>query len=110
MITQFAAANTILQTVVDDDLRGRVMSLYGMSLMGMAPFGSLLAGALAEHIGPSLTVALAGGCCVLAAAAFATRLRALRALVHPIYVSLGIIPQTKAGERRRPRLRAIRLL
>jgi len=97
MITHFASGNTILQTIVEDDKRGRVMSLFGMAFMGMAPFGSLLAGAMAERIGPGWTVATTGLCCMAAAGVFATRLPRLRRSVHPIYQEKGIIPAVAEG-------------
>jgi MFS family permease len=69
-----SSCNTFLQSRVDDDKRGRVMSFYTMAFMGMAPFGSLLAGGLAEKLGMPWTAALGGAGCLLAAAAFALRL------------------------------------
>jgi len=97
MITQMASSNTILQTVVDDEWRGRVMSFYTMAFIGMTPFGSLLAGALASRIGAPRTVMLGGIICVLAAAAFARRLPELRRLVRPVYRERGIIPEVATG-------------
>lgn len=97
MITHFASANTILQTIVEDDKRGRVMSLFGMAFMGMAPFGSLVAGAVAERIGPGRTVVATGLACIAVGFVFATRLPRLRKSVHPIYVRRGIIPQVAQG-------------
>ena len=97
MMVQMASSNTILQTIVDDDKRGRVMSFYSMAFMGMMPFGSLLAGFLASRIGAPRTVMLGGLACLLAAAAFARALPALRAQVRPIYVRLGIVPELAAG-------------
>jgi MFS family permease len=93
MMVQMASSNTILQTIVDDDKRGRVMSLYSMAFMGTVPFGSLFAGALASRIGAPRTVMLGGVACLLAAAAFARALPELRAQVRPIYVRLGIVPE-----------------
>lgn len=92
MMAQTASSNTILQTIVEDDKRGRVMSVYTMAFMGMAPFGSLLAGELAREIGVAHTLLIGGGCCLLGSALFATRLRALRRMVRPIYVQKGILP------------------
>lgn len=97
MMVSTAASNTILQTIVDDDKRGRVMSLYTMAFMGMAPFGGLLAGALASRIGAPHTV-LIGGIAVLAVVAwFGSRLPSLRREVAPIYRRLGIIPEVASG-------------
>ena len=77
-VLQTAASNTLLQTLSPDHMRGRVMSLFAMMFMGMAPFGAFLAGASADRIGPSATVATGGAVCMLAAAYFARRLPALR--------------------------------
>ncbi|MFH0982850.1 MAG: MFS transporter [Planctomycetota bacterium] len=93
MMLQIASSNTVLQTIVDNDKRGRVMSLYAMAFLGMTPLGSLLAGGLAQVLGAPRTVMLGGGCCVLGALVFAGRLRALRALVRPIYERKGILPE-----------------
>ena len=97
MITHMAASNTILQTIVDDSRRGRVMSFYTLAFIGMAPFGSLLGGALASHIGAPATVALGGAVCLVGAAVFARRLPAIRRLVRPIYRERGIIPEVATG-------------
>jgi MFS family permease len=93
MIVQMAASNTIIQTVVDEDKRGRVMSLYTMSFLGAAPFGSLLAGIAANKIGPPLTVAIGGMMCVVAAALFSTKLPGIREHTRPVYIRMGIIPE-----------------
>jgi len=97
MIVQLATSNTVLQTIVDDDKRGRVMSLYTMAFMGMAPFGSLLCGAVANRIGVPLTIICGGIVCLGSGALFATRIPALRPLVMPIYKRKGIIPQVAEG-------------
>ena len=91
MMAQMASSNTILQTIVEDDKRGRVMSFYTMSFMGVAPFGSLLAGSLAETIGAPNTVRIAGIACILGSCLFARKLPFLRRMIRPIYVSKGII-------------------
>ncbi len=96
MMQQMAASNTIIQTIVEDSKRGRVMSFYAMAFVGMAPFGSLLAGVLANAIGAPRTVMLSGVCCVLGAAWFATQMPAIRKLIRPIYVDLGILPAANA--------------
>ena len=90
MVTK-AAANTVIQTVVDESLRGRVMAFYTMAFLGTAPIGSLIAGVAADRIGPTNTIMAGGLCCVLAAAWFGFRLPELRVLVRPIYVERGII-------------------
>jgi MFS family permease len=92
LMQQMAASNTIIQTIVEENKRGRVMSYYTMSFVGMAPFGSLLAGTLANWIGAPRTVIISGACCILGAAWFATRLRLVRSLIRPIYRDLGILP------------------
>jgi MFS family permease len=97
MMAHLAASNTILQTLVDPDKRGRVMSLYAAAMLGTTPLGSLAAGTLAGRIGAPLTVAIGGAACLVAALLFARALPALRAEVRPIYVRLGIIPEIAAG-------------
>jgi MFS family permease len=91
MMVQFASSNTILQTIVDEDKRGRVMSFYAMALRGMAPFGSLLAGSVAGKIGAPNTLMIGGGACFLGALVFARKLPLLRQMVRPIYVRMGIV-------------------
>ena len=97
MIVQLATSNTALQTIVDDDKRGRVMSLYTMAVMGMAPFGSLFGGALAHQIGVPMTFMIGGVVCLGGAALFAVQIPILRPMVLPIYVRKGIIPEIAAG-------------
>jgi MFS family permease len=92
MMQGMAASNTIIQTLVTEDKRGRVMSYYTMAFVGMAPFGSLLAGSTASAFGAPLTVILNGSFVLLGAAWFATQFPALRRTVRPIYRELGIIP------------------
>ena len=90
MMMQTAASNTILQTITDDDKRGRVMSFYSMAIMGTAPFGSLLAGGLAKLIGTPYTILIGGITCLIGAVVFYRRLPVLRRVVHPIYVRMGV--------------------
>ena len=90
---QMASSNTILQTIVDDEKRGRVMSFYGMSFLGVAPFGSLLAGGLAERIGAPATLFWCGVAVILVSLWFASQLPTIRAAVRPIYIKLGILPE-----------------
>ena len=92
MMQQMAASNTIIQTIVEEDKRGRVMSYYTAAFVGMAPFGSLLAGTLAHAIGASRTVMVSGICCLVGAFWFFTQLKAVRKVIRPIYVDLGIVP------------------
>lgn len=99
MMVQMASSNTILQTIADDDKRGRVMSFYTVSFMGMVPFGSLLAGSLAGAIGAPTTLLISGCACLLGAALFSTRLPAIRTEIRPIYVRLGLIPELSTGVR-----------
>jgi len=101
MLMNFASANTILQTLTEDDKRGRVMSFFTMAFIGMAPFGNLLAGALASRLGPGIvgasrTLLISGTVCVIAAAVFARMLPAMRVLVRPVYARKGIISQEVA--------------
>ncbi|GAB3537429.1 MFS transporter [Pontibacter brevis] len=97
MIVSMASCNTLLQTIVDDDKRGRVMSLYATAFMGMAPIGSMLAGAVAEHIGVAYTLAGCGLLCALSIVPFAVSLPRLRQMVWPIYRRLGIVPEIATG-------------
>lgn len=92
MMVQMAACNTILQTMVEDNMRGRVMSFYTMAFTGTMPFGSLIAGVLVEKIGAADTLIIGGSFCIAGAIIFYRKLPALKKLVHPIYVQKGIIP------------------
>jgi MFS family permease len=94
MMQGLTASNTIIQTLVPEDKRGRVMSYYTVAFVGMAPFGSLLAGALANWIGAPHTVILTGTCCMIGAALFATRLKTIKDHMRPIYIELGIVSGT----------------
>lgn len=102
MILVMASGNTFLQSVVSDNKRGRVMSLFGTAVMGMAPFGSLLAGWLATRIGEQATMMAGGACCILAGIVFAILLPSLRKHVRPMYLAKGIIPPEGSGTFRRP--------
>jgi MFS family permease len=93
MMQGVTASNTILQTLVDEKMRGRVMSYYTMAFVGMAPFGSLLAGALASAIGAPRTVMVSGVACILGSIWFWTQLKGIRQQMRPIYERLGILPQ-----------------
>jgi MFS family permease len=96
MMQGMAGSNTVIQTIVDEDKRGRVMSYYTMAFVGMAPFGSLLAGGLAHAIGAPLTVILNGAAVLLGAAWFTSKLPAVRREIRPIYRELGILPPENA--------------
>jgi MFS family permease len=97
MMVHMASSNTVLQTIVEDDKRGRVMSFYTMAFFGMVPFGSLLAGALANQMGAPHTVMIGGIACLVGSILFARKLPTLRELVRPIYVRQGIIPEVASG-------------
>ena len=91
LMYQVVATNTIVQTLVDDDKRGRVMSFYTIALAGSGPIGSLLGGTLAARIGVETTYMVSGAACLLSALWFWRQLPAIRAAVRPRYVELGII-------------------
>ena len=91
MMIETAATNTILQTLVSEEMRGRVMSFYTMAFLGTLPIGSLLAGVLAARAGAPAAIFVGGVACVVAGIVFATRLPRLRELVRPVYVEKGII-------------------
>ena len=90
-MVSLAATNTIVQTITEEHLRGRVMAFYAMAFLGTAPLGSLLAGVLAERLGEPMTIMLGGFACILGAAWFASRLPRVRELVRPIYLRQGIV-------------------
>lgn len=92
MIVAMASSNTILQTMVDENMRARVMSFFAMSFFGTAPLGSLFSGALANRIGASNTILVGGIVCLVAAIGFYQRLPKLRTLARPVYVQRGILP------------------
>lgn len=93
MILSMASCNTIVQTVVDEDKRGRVMSFYAIAFVGMAPFGSLIGGSLAHNIGAPLTLTLCGVSSIVGAIFFYKRLPEIRKFVRPIYLRMGIIQE-----------------
>ena len=97
VMMETAASNTILQTIVDDDKRGRVMSFYAMAFLGTAPLGSLLAGSMASRLGVAHVVQLAGTMCIMASLVFAWRLPAMRKIIRPIYQRIGILPDVTSG-------------
>jgi MFS family permease len=96
MMRQLASSNTILQTIVEDEKRGRVMSFYAMAFAGMQPFGSLFSGLVASRFGAPITVELSGVLCVLGAVFFARELPRIRDQIRPIYRQLGILPLVDA--------------
>jgi MFS family permease len=97
IMVQMAASNTVLQTIVEEDKRGRVMSFYTMAFIGMAPFGSLLAGSLASKAGAPNTLLLGGVCCIIGAVIFSRKLPAIREKIRPIYIKKGIMPEVARG-------------
>jgi MFS family permease len=97
MMVMMASCNTILQTIVDDDKRGRVLSLYTMAFMGLAPFGSLIGGVVASGLGTPAALLLCGAGCLAAGLVFGIRLGTLRRLVRPIYIQRGILPEAASG-------------
>jgi len=87
-----SGANTIIQSLVTDDKRARVMSYYTMAFFGAAPFGSLFAGALAHSIGASHTVIVTGGFCIAGSLWFTLELPKIRKIMRPIYEQMGLLP------------------
>src|SRR5208337_323716 len=90
MMTQIASSNTIIQTIVDEDKRGRIMSLYAMSFMGVMPFGSLVAGSIAGKIGVQNTLLLGAACCIGGALIFASKLSMLCKQLRPVLADMKI--------------------
>jgi MFS family permease len=97
MMLHTASSNTILQTIVDEDKRGRVMSFYTLAIMGTAPFGSLMSGVLAKLIGTPNTILAGGIVCIAGALFFFRKLPELKTIVRPIYVKMGILPEVVTG-------------
>jgi MFS family permease len=105
MMMQMSSSNTLIQAMVPDELRGRVMSLYSMMFMGMAPLGALMAGSLANYLGAPATVAAGGACCILGSILFSTQLAKLRVDAREIIVALqmtGGEPASKASFQQPP--------
>ena len=97
LMVQMASCNTLLQTLVEDDKRGRIMSYYSMAFMGMAPFGGLLVGALANYAGVSEAILVCGVFCLLSSLLFASKLSALKLAIRPVYVQGGISAEAVSG-------------
>jgi MFS family permease len=95
-MVEMASTNTIIQTITEERLRGRVMAFYTMAFLGTAPIGSLISGIAAEHIGVSATIILGGAACIGGGLWLAMRLPVLRAQVRPIYVERGILAASEA--------------
>lgn len=96
-MAMFAGSNTMLQSMVDDHLRGRLMSFFSMAVMGMAPFGAVAAGWLTRHFSARVSLFCAGALCTCAAAAFAVYLPLLRPMIRPIYIRKGILKEAATG-------------
>ncbi|OGR06516.1 MAG: MFS transporter [Deltaproteobacteria bacterium RIFOXYD12_FULL_50_9] len=96
-MTFFAACNTVLQTVLEEDKRGRVMSFFTVAFMGVAPFGSFGVGTMAGLIGPRDTLLIGAAGCLVGAAIFTRQLPNIREKVRPIYVKMGIIKEVAQG-------------
>ncbi|MDQ5986877.1 MAG: Enterobactin exporter EntS [Syntrophus sp. SKADARSKE-3] len=91
LMVMIAAGNTLLQTIVDDDKRGRIMSFFGVAVIGVVPFGSLVAGSLAGMIGVPDTLLIGGGFCIIGSLFFIRALPRLRDTIRPIYLRKSII-------------------
>jgi MFS family permease len=96
-MVELAGSNTFLQTIADEDKRGRVMSFYTMAFLGMAPLGSLLTGTLAFWLGLPMACLINGLSCLTGAALFGLSLPRLRVLMRPIYVRLNLLPPLTTG-------------
>ncbi len=93
-----AVSNTIIQTIVPEDKRARVMSYYTMSFFGMTPFGSLLAGYLAHRIGAPYTLVITGSVCLLGSVVFARSLPAIERQIRPMYQEMGLAGKRSKAE------------
>jgi MFS family permease len=98
VMLQMSSSNTLIQAMVPDELRGRAMAMYTMMFMGMAPVGSLFAGALADKIGAPWTVALGGLGAIAGAAVFLRRLPSLRFEAQQLIVAQGLSPAEPSRE------------
>jgi MFS family permease len=90
MMVQMASSNTLIQAMTPDRLRGRIMSVYSMMFMGLAPFGALTAGAAAHHLGAPWTVALGGVACIAGAIAFGMHLPSIRGRARELVLEQGM--------------------
>jgi MFS family permease len=93
MMQSASASNTIIQTLVPEDKRARVISYYAMAYFGSAPIGSLLAGALAQKIGASHTIIITGTFCLLGSLWFSLQMPKVRTVMRPIYQEMGLLPK-----------------
>jgi MFS family permease len=97
-MVEMASTNTILQTITEEHLRGRVMAFYTLAFLGTAPIGSLLAGVVADRIGAPATIVAGGVVCLAGGVWLALKLPSIRQLVRPIYVERGILPSLPSAE------------
>ncbi len=93
MILSIAAINTLIQTISEDNKRGRVMSFYSMALMGISPIGNLIAGTMASKIGIPVTLIISGAITVVAGIWFLYNRNTLRNQLRPIYVEKGLLEE-----------------
>jgi predicted MFS family arabinose efflux permease len=91
MMLEMSSSNTLIQTMVPDHLRGRVMAVYSMMFMGMAPFGALMGGALADRLGAPLTVTIGAVACLGGAAWFGSHLPKIRIEARQLIVAQGVV-------------------
>jgi len=97
LVATLASCNTLLQTLTDDDKRGRVMGFYAMAMMGMAPFGCLLFGSVAEWIGVPHTLLMGGMICTAGALYFEHWRPIVRRMARRVDVNKGIVPEIARG-------------
>jgi len=98
MMQHTTGSNTILQTISERGKRGRVMSYFTMALLGVMPFGSLIAGGLASHLGAPRALTISGLACAAGAGVYFVALPSIRRDLRPIYAELGILPNPAPGE------------
>jgi MFS family permease len=104
-ILTIASINTFLQVIVEDDKRGRVMSLFAMAYMGTVPFGNLFAGCLASQVGICPTIAFGGCFCILGSWVFTSHLPKLRKIMRPVYTNLGLLQPPSSKTQTHPKIR-----
>ncbi len=97
IMVHMASSNTLIQMIVEEDKRGRVMSFYTMAFMGMAPIGSIAVGSLAARWNVHIVLFISGILCLIGSAVFRSKLPLLRKMIRPIYAEKGIIPQVAKG-------------
>lgn len=97
LLTTTASINTVLQTLVEEEVRGRVMSLYTVAFIGGSSIGGVIGGGVARVVGAPIAVAMAGAGCMMLSVWFTRLLPTLRAQVRPVYVEKGIIPELATG-------------